>query len=979
MSCLPVGRNAEPRSPTHGDNVWSMAVSVQTGSYVASASATMIFAAGVVTIVPFALLTALAWFAWWPPHWLEPIVLFGLPVMCIPWMARSMPPAYRRHMWGGMIFLATAWYLASPHLTPGGDLSIGSQARIFAAEIELLIYGGMAWSDSFRLAAFATAGVAAIAAVGLATWYTLSGLQWMGERAASNAPARPVSTLSDAAWAGRAEVKDRFSTPGGIVLGELTDPRRKIRFDPRNPGRWGRQGKGPLITLDPAAGNAHSLVFSGSGSFKTAGIAIPNALTFAGSLIVIDPKSEIHALTGPVRARRGRLPWLITSEDGLDPIRLLTAACPNDGTVFTSIAEFLLPTSGDDKSDSSAFFHEKAVRLLAALLAHLHYADSTSRDSEKADLFLKASRMLALAPDVLRDEFRTAASEHADSEERAFIHVDLAEVANTEDRQLSGVTATVANGLAWVGHSSTRGFLASRRADGKALLDRVLDPGTDIYLAIPTPVLQSNPGIARVLIGSLVRVLRDSAMDPKRKGSITRRLFLIDEARALRRMDTLAAVRDEGRAYGIHLLQIFQSWQQVLECYGHHGAGAWANSVDAMVIGPVSDARQAQELSRMVGRHTVTTSSASRQRSGHLFMPFSGTSGSSESSQLRELELIQPSELRQLPPEAAIILAAGTPPIMASKAIWFTRTDMREMVERAKIAPEPEELPSTGTPCSDALIAEDGSAGLDVPDSPSPGPLEEQGEAIPGEGAGAVIAAAAGQGWFQKAMVAAVRMLRKGPESGSMPSDDTDDGEGREQPRGGNGDGADGLRRTTVSPGPGLYVTASFEVNMEDAGNQPAGDNEDIPEDDCPTAGDDSHSAADPDQNSDERTVEEDGVVVGAECDQLETVQDAPTSAMDVVAEGIVNRALYTAIVQRSQPVSSHAFVEAVLDSPGVEIPPGTSARVIQPMALGTGVEHADDWSLVFVPDDGSSPIHRIVFGVDGTIVARLGPYRSGP
>ena len=192
---------------------------------------------------------------------------------------------------------------------------------------------------------------------------------------------------------------------------------------------------------------------------------------------------------------------------------------------------------------------------------------------------------------------------------------------------------------------------------------------------------------------------------------MVRRLFLIDEARAMRRMDTLSAVRDEGRAYGIHLLQIFQSHQQLMECYGPHGAGAWENSVDAIVIGPVQNARQAQELSRMVGRYTVMTSSTSRQHSSQIFMPFSGTAGSSESTQLRELDLIQSSELRQLPPEAAIILAAGTAPIMASKAIWFTRADMTNMVDGARRAPEPEgRLPGKGP----EAVVPDGSSNVEA-------------------------------------------------------------------------------------------------------------------------------------------------------------------------------------------------------------------------------------------------------------------------
>ncbi|MCY4137578.1 MAG: type IV secretory system conjugative DNA transfer family protein, partial [Rhodobacteraceae bacterium] len=475
-------------------------------------------------------------------------------------------------------------------------------------------------------------------------------------------------------------------------------------------------------------------------------------------------------------------------------------------------------------ADSSTFFHQKAVRLLSALLGHLYYTKQ-----EGTDLFMAANRILAFEPDALKARFEEAAEVHSEYPDREFIHVGLSEVRNTEPRQLSGVTATAANCLSWAGHASTRGFLASKLPDGAskppdgdALLARVLDDNTDIYFRIPTPVLQTNPGIARVLIGSLVRVLRDSAMEtdkkaredakdpkapkadakapdlrkeksgpatgddgeggkdgvkPPEKKQRSRRLFLIDEARAMRRMDTLAAVRDEGRAYGIHLLQIFQSWQQVLECYGHHGAGAWANSVDAVVIGPVSDARQAQELSRMVGRHTVVTSSTSKQRNAQMFMPFSGTAGSSESTQLRELDLIQPAELRQLPPEAAIILAVGTAPIMASKAIWFTRADMTKMVEQAKSSSAPGKPPAEA-PVS---VAQDASgeveatdAETDAEDNPASEPVKEQGISdapVSREGVGDPPGMAAGQGRFQ-------------PE-GDATGTGVDDGAAAEQPPGG--------------------------------------------------------------------------------------------------------------------------------------------------------------------------------------------------
>ena len=65
---------------------------------------------------------------------------------------------------------------------------------------------------------------------------------------------------------------------------------------------------------------------------------------------------------------------------------------PNDGTIFSDLAEFLLPTTGLDQSDGSAFFHQKAVRLLSALLAHLHHA------GKEGHLFAAANRELSKPP-----------------------------------------------------------------------------------------------------------------------------------------------------------------------------------------------------------------------------------------------------------------------------------------------------------------------------------------------------------------------------------------------------------------------------------------------------------------------------------------------------------------------------------------------------------------------------------------------------
>ena len=1066
-------------------------------------------AVSAVTLVPCALLIALSRFATWQPHWLEAVVLFGLPAACVPVFALQAGPRWRNHWWAGLVALAACWFLLSPYVTANGRWIVGYPARSLAAEIELLVQGHFAWSP-YRGAWAVTAAVAAVAAVSILTWYAMLVLQWIGDRAAARAPAAPVAKLGDAAWASRAEVLRRYSTDGGIVLGEITDPRGGDQFDPDDQESWGRQGKGRLITLDPSKGNAHTLVFSGSGSYKTAGVAIPNALTYAGPLVIIDPKGEIHDLTAPVREARGRKPWRITVDAGLDPIKLLTAVRPDDGGVFSDIAEWLLPTTGVDKSDGSAFFHQKSVRLLGSLLAHLHHS------KKKGNLFAVANRILSLSTEAaLRRNLQKAAAEYEGKEDFDYIAAGLSEVAKTEERQLSGVVATVANGLDWAGKSSMRGFLESEES-GKVLLARLLDAKTDVYITISTPIIQAVPGIARALVGALVRAIRDSTPATTARDKLPHRLFIIDEARAMRRMDYLVGVRDEGRAHGIHLMQIFQSYQQLVESYGSAGAGAWENSVDAVVIGPVTNANQAMALSRMVGQKTVTTSSSARQRSSQLFMPFSGSSGSSETTQIRETDLIRPAELRQLPPEAAIILAPGTPPILASKAIWFTRPEMQTLVEDAfarqtsdkdDVVPGSEDA-SVSPPAEDgAESVDDASPAADDAGEPAPntatdsgasresadspdGAIEEGKIQAPADLAEESGASSAGprqaeeaefsgpdpspdekvssvsgvsteqadepdvEDWSEAEMAGAGEEAAHSPsehagletgsefqdvsvsaderetadKAASQPSTapaatgrdaaawalaqgwrvDPDEGDGADVPAGASGDERAFSDEEEADSAAGEFVSVA-EVSRQDQVLRP-GNEADTPDPGpSPDDRDSSVSEASIEQTGDPDEEDQSGVEIAAAANDAEhssnehalpeadmEFQDASASVEEEeVADSagdetvatetpdvdpdleavIVNRAVYDSLVTRATSLKSSEVVDRVLADPSVEVPAGTQPRVIGPGVLGKGVEHADAWSLVFVPDDGRSPVHRILFDKDGAIVGRVGPY----
>ena len=92
---------------------------------------------------------------------------------------------------------------------------------------------------------------------------------------------------------------------GGVVVGEaynpLTDKVALIPFEPNDRKTWGQGGSAPLL-IDPCTGaSTHSLLFSGSGGYKTTGSAVPTLLHWLGSAVVLDPSVELAPMLTEAR------------------------------------------------------------------------------------------------------------------------------------------------------------------------------------------------------------------------------------------------------------------------------------------------------------------------------------------------------------------------------------------------------------------------------------------------------------------------------------------------------------------------------------------------------------------------------------------------------------------------------------------------------------------------------------------------------
>ncbi|MXW86875.1 MAG: TraM recognition domain-containing protein, partial [Boseongicola sp. SB0667_bin_21] len=212
---------------------------------------------------------------------------------------------------------------------------------------------------------------------------------------------------------------------------------------------------------------------------------------------------------------------------------------------------------------------------------------------------------------------------------------------------------------------------------GSKLPRQVIDPDCDVFLNIPQHIAEDFAPMLRLMLGSM---LTAAQLVEVNEAPSARRLFLIDEAAKLGNMDILENIRDRGRSLGLHLMMVYQTPGDIERIWGRAGVTAWRDGCSATVMGPVTSRTSAQDVSAMIGTRTVRVGTESTSSSTSVMSPMSGSVSTTVQEQLRDVPLISPTAISQLPRHASIITSPGSRPIRASKAIWFTREDMKERV-----------------------------------------------------------------------------------------------------------------------------------------------------------------------------------------------------------------------------------------------------------------------------------------------------------
>lgn len=578
----------------------------------------------------------------------SPLLVLGLPpLLCLP-LILSLPLALRRGTAVAMLLafgMAAAWLMHQEYSRLAPYLAQGHTWETLTPYIDRYLMAGA------LIGFFACAGGARLSLDG-----------GKGIRRARRA------SFGDADWMSMAAAGKLLPATGGLVIGERyrvdQNSAAALPFDPRDERSWGAGGRAPLLASDADAGSGHALFFAGSGGFKTTSVVVPSALSWRGPLVCLDPSVEVAPMVADYRRYELRRVVHVLDpaarDSGFNVLDWITTSRTPEQDVAT-VAHWLLAESPQRLSGSSQFFQTQAHNLLTGLLAHVMFSAEFS-----ANRTLRSLRELITEPE---ENLRKLLLDiHAQSD-KPFVKETLGVFLNMAPQTFSGVYSTASQETQWLSFPEYADLVC-----GHTFKTTDIATGSiDVFINLKTDVLQTYPGIARVICGSFI-----NAMMQADGRHAARTLFLLDEVNLLGYMRTLEIARDVGRKYGVALALIYQSIGQLKKHFGEDGKAAFFDSAALASFASVGDVEAAREISALCGEITIEVESTSRG------IGLSRDNGRrTRSLSLQKRPLILPHEITQeMRADEQIVLIKGRPPLRCGRAIYFRRKDMRDKVQR---------------------------------------------------------------------------------------------------------------------------------------------------------------------------------------------------------------------------------------------------------------------------------------------------------
>lgn len=441
----------------------------------------------------------------------------------------------------------------------------------------------------------------------------------------------------------------------------------------------------------------HGIALAPTRSGKTAGFVIPSALSFKGSLIIVDPKGELEKLLAKPLKKAGKTVYTIdwsneNSKDSWNPLSLKVFP-----SVFSSyseaerqaerIAAMLVGQKGEteDHWETNAKKHIAALILFSVYLGELSelrldprypqtikdYNDFhephlskvyhfIAKDVDVAKLLSGDEEALTSAKQNLEELITYAAHVHAP----ARILNDLSAWRNAPDNEAGSHMTTFLSKLQIWRSQAVEGATRNCSFEWQDLRDSPCA----VFIKFPQRDAQS----LGVLTALFFETFFGWALDIPRKPDECPIAILADEFASLPKINLMTDFLSKGAGMGAVVWLIVQDFAQIKATYGDKAFETIKTNCSYLLVYAQNNYATQKELAEMVGKATRKRKSVSK----------SGKSGVSVSENDEGLDLIPVADWGAIPFGRHVLLCQNflTHPVWCKTPLYFKEKRFTEML-----------------------------------------------------------------------------------------------------------------------------------------------------------------------------------------------------------------------------------------------------------------------------------------------------------
>jgi type IV secretion system protein VirD4 len=465
----------------------------------------------------------------------------------------------------------------------------------------------------------------------------------------------------------------------GLGLGALTRTeavKRRVRgwggfADARNAGLLSGAGcaigllRGRLLATSDLR---PTLVTGGTRSGKGRGHVVPTLLLWGHSVLVHDPKKELWRVTAGWRARFSHTLYFDPRDAVSARWNPLAEIHPGPGELAQVQRLVAILSDPGGTRDDEAIWDKAASEILEAVILHVLY---TAPDAEKT--LLTVRDLLADLDDTAEVMLKTLHRPGADdqAETHPFIRTAVKGYAAMHDRFRTSVQGTARSYLKWLaGEDLERAVGASDFALGDLMC---AEAPMSLYVQIAPADAAALRPLVRLLFYSAAQALTvEEDRDAVGRVKLHRLLMLMDEFPLLGRVSFFEKSLRLLSGYGVKVMFVAQSLNDIVETYGAHNT--ILDNCAVYTAFSALDPLTQDKVSKLTGSITETRESRSA--------PAGFGSGRSTVSRGQvDRPLLEPGEVRALPDDVQLVFAAGHKPLRTSKIQYDGRQPFRERAD----------------------------------------------------------------------------------------------------------------------------------------------------------------------------------------------------------------------------------------------------------------------------------------------------------